>query len=172
MANTIECSWGIGEMFKDIEHRNKVEPFVGTEGLVEPPDVNALSPVAVVIDGVDVRLNPEDIAEAREVVEHEPVAATDVQNGTSGSTAGMFVEHAVDDGQAGPPPPVVLVEMPKLGDEIGVHGGKSFFTLQQDGVFRNDRVFIAIDSGNTRYAPTNPWGNRQREKSAQTESSE
>jgi hypothetical protein len=41
----------------------------------------------------------------------------------------MFVEHAVDDGQAGSPPPVVLVEVPKLGNEIGVHGVTSVLRI-------------------------------------------
>lgn len=127
MADALKGSWSIGEMFEDIEHGDEMEPLVGTEGFVEASDVNSRSPAAVVVDGVGIGFDSEDIAKTRQVVEHEAVAATDVQDGASGSASGVFVEHAIDDGETGAPPPVVLVEMPKLGDEIGVHGGKISF---------------------------------------------
>jgi hypothetical protein len=116
-------------MFEDIKHGDEVKPLVGAEGLVESSDMNPGSPGAVVVDGVGIGFDPEDIAKTRQVIEHEPVAATDVQHGVSGSAAGVFLKHTVDDGQARAPPPVVLVEMPKLGDEIGVHGAKSVLRI-------------------------------------------
>src|SRR5512146_56934 len=101
---------GVAQVLDNVEHQNERIPLPGLETRIERADLNAGPVFTGLTHDRGIGFATLDIPQFAKAVEHQPIAATDVQNRTPPFRRAPATQGFEEESLTGPPPPVALVE--------------------------------------------------------------
>lgn len=106
-----QAAYGIGKVLENVEHKHETILLRWPEGRPKRADVNSALAAPSVADNVGLALDTLGLAEPREAIEREAIAAANVENVSEPSWRGQSAKLFEDEPLSRSPPPMVVVEL-------------------------------------------------------------